>query len=61
MLVELKSVGCILDTKELLVYAQNEDGSIDIGNFTELLECTEEWHESLSEQDRVSVLFSQIN
>ena len=61
MLVQLKSVGCVLDTKELLVYPMYEDGSVDIGNFTELNECTEEWNESLSEEDRVSVLFSQIN
>ena len=61
MLVQLESVGCVLDTNEFLVYPMYEDGSIDIGNFTELNECTEEWHESLSDEDKLSVLFSQVS
>ena len=61
MLVQLESVGCVLDTNEFLVYPMYEDGSIDIGNFTELSECTEEWHESLSERDRVTIFFSQVS
>ena len=61
MLVKLESVGCVLDTKELVIYPMNEDGSVDIECGVELNECTEEWHESLSEQDKVSVLFSQVS
>jgi len=61
MLVQLKSVGCVLDTKEFLVYPMFEDGSVDIESGVELNECTEEWNESLSDEDKVSVLFSQIN
>lgn len=61
MLVKLNSVGSVLDTKEFLVYPMYENGSIDIDNFTELNECSEEWHESLSERDKVTIFFSQVN
>jgi hypothetical protein len=59
MLVKLESVGSVLDTKELLVYAMNEDNTIDIDCCNELSECDDEWREALSLEDSIIVFCSE--
>ena len=51
MIVDLNSVGCVMDTNEMLVFAQMEDGSIDIENGVHIDEVSEEWMASLSNED----------
>lgn len=55
MIVELNSVGCVMDTNEMLVHAQMKDGSIDIENGVHIEEVSEEWMSSLSNEDFVMV------
>lgn len=55
MIVDLNSVGCVMDTNEMLVHAQMEDGSIDIENGVHIDEVSEEWMASLSNEDLVKV------
>ena len=51
MIVSLNSVGCVMDTNEMLVHAQMEDGSVDIENGVHIDEVSEEWMASLSNED----------
>lgn len=60
MLVKLESVGCVLDTKELLVYPMNADDSIDIENWVELHECDDDWYLSLDEEDTMNVAVAEM-
>lgn len=55
MIVSLNSVGCVMDTNEMLVHAQMEDGSVDIENGVHIDEVSEEWMASLSNEDFVMV------
>jgi len=54
MLVDLSSVGCMIDTKTMLVHAQMEDGSVD-QNGVHIDDVSEEWVRSLSSKDFVKV------
>jgi hypothetical protein len=54
MLVDLSSVGCMIDTKTMLVHAQMEDGSVD-QNGVHIDDVSAEWVQSLSSKDFVSV------
>jgi hypothetical protein len=54
MLVSLESVGCVIDTNEFLVHAQMEDGSIDT-NGVHIDDVSEEWVQSLSNKDFVTI------
>ena len=60
MLVKLESAGCVLDTKELVVYPMYQNGSVDIENPVELSECTEEWYSALEEEDRMTVAVAEM-
>ena len=55
MIVSLNSVGCVMDTNEMLVHAQMEDGSVDIENGVHIDDVSEEWVASLSNEDFVMV------
>ena len=55
MIVSLNSVGCVMDTNEMLVHAQMEDGSVDIENGVHIDDVSEEWMASLSNEDFVMV------
>lgn len=44
-----------MDTNEMLVHAQMEDGSVDIENGVHIDEVSEEWMASLSNEDFVMV------
>jgi hypothetical protein len=50
-MIELESVGSVVDPKENIVYPLFENGAIDLGNGVELDEVSDEWFESLSEYD----------
>ena len=50
-LVELESVGCVIDPDTLEVYPLFENGAIDFGNAVSLYETSDEWFEALSEYD----------
>ena len=50
-LVELESVGCVIDPDTCEVYPLFENGAIDFGNAVSLYETTDEWFEALSEYD----------
>ena len=50
-LIELESVGCVIDPDTLEVYPLYENGAIDLGNGVSLYDTDEEWFEALSEYD----------
>ena len=51
-MVKLNSVGSILDTKDGMVYPQNNDGTPDLDCGGYLEDCCEEWFDSLNKEDR---------
>ena len=50
-MIELESVGSVIDPKEKIVYPLFENGALDLGAGVELEEVTDEWFEALSEYD----------
>ena len=50
-MIELESVGSVIDPKENIVYPLFENGAIDLGMGVGIDEVTDEWFESLSEND----------
>ena len=50
-LIELESVGCVIDPDTLEVYPLFENGAIDFGNAVSLYDTDDEWFEALSEYD----------
>ena len=54
-MVKLNSVGSILDTKDGMVYPQNNDGTPDLNCGVDIFECCEEWINSLNKKDLHSV------
>ena len=50
-LIELESVGSVIDPQEKIVYPLFENGAIDLGMGVDLYEVTDEWFEALSEYD----------
>lgn len=55
MIVNLDSVGCVIDTNEMLVHAQMKDGSVDLENGVHIDEVSEEWMSTLSIEDLVKL------
>ena len=51
-LIELESVGCVIDPDTLEIYPLFEDGEIDFGNECSLYEASTEWLNALSEGDK---------
>ena len=51
-LIELESVGCVVDPDTCEVYPLFENGAIDFENAVSLYETTDEWFEALSEYDK---------
>ena len=50
-MIELKSVGSVIDPQEGIVYPIFKNGAIDLGMGVELEEVSDEWFDSLSEND----------
>jgi hypothetical protein len=50
-LIELESVGCVVDPDTLEVYPLFENGAIDFGGAVSLYDTTEEWFDALSAYD----------
>jgi len=50
-LIELESVGCVVDPDTCEVYPLYGSGAIDFGNAVSLYETSEGWFEALSETD----------
>ena len=50
-MIELESVGSVVDPQEKIVYPLFENGAIDLGMGVEIYEIDDEWFESLSEYD----------
>ena len=50
-LVELESVGCVIDPDTLEVYPMYGSGAIDFGGAVSLYDTDDEWFEALSEYD----------
>jgi len=50
-MIELESVGSVIDPQDGIVYPLFENGAIDLGNGVELEEVSDEWFDSLSEDD----------
>lgn len=50
-LIELESVGCVIDPDTCEVYPLFENGAIDFGNAVSLYETDDSWFEALSEND----------
>lgn len=51
-LVELNSVGSLIDLEEKIVYPQLVNGLPDLENGVELLQVSDEWAFSLNENDK---------
>ena len=50
-MIELESVGSVIDPQDGIVYPLFHNGAIDLGNGVELEEVSDEWFDSLSEDD----------
>ena len=50
-MVKLNSVGSVFDKKTFNVYPQNIDGTPDLNCGVYVLDCSEEWVNSLSKED----------
>ena len=50
-MIELESVGSVIDPQDGIVYPLFENGAIDLGNGVELEEASDEWFDGLSEND----------
>ena len=51
MIIELNSVGCVIDTETLFTYPQYKDGEYNEEYPIHLDEITEEWFMSLDDYD----------
>ena len=54
-MVNLNSVGSILDTKTGMVYPQNNDNTPDLDCGVYIEDCCDEWFDSLNNEDKVIV------
>ena len=54
-LVELKSVGSVIDIDDSVVFPMMENGEVDLSMDTPLVEVSDEWCFSLSEKDRTKL------
>lgn len=52
MIVELNSVGSVVDDQTYMVYAKFRDGGFDENSGVDLGECTSEWFSYLDEWDK---------
>ena len=50
-MIELESVGSVIDPQTEIVYPLFEEGPIDLENGVHIYEVSDEWFESLSEYD----------
>lgn len=57
----LSSVGTFIDSSTLQTYPQLSDLSIDYSAPVHLSDCSEEWHDNLSEEDRKVIEILQKN
>ena len=55
-LIELESVGTVLDPDTLECYPLYGSGAIDLGNPVSLYEASDEWFNSLSEEDKQKLI-----
>lgn len=57
MIIELNSVGSVVDDQTLMVYPKRQDGTIEYGvNGVPLMETCDEWVESLDGDDIFTVM-----
>ena len=50
-MIELESVGCVIDPETGIVYPLYENGAIDLGNGVEFEELDQDWLDQLSGDD----------
>ena len=50
-MLNLKSVGSVIDTKTKIVYPKYKNGIIDFDNGVHVVECSNEWYSSLNRLD----------
>ena len=50
-MIELESVGCVVDTETQMVYPLFENGAIDLGMGVEFEELDQDWLDQLSGDD----------
>ena len=55
-MLQLKSVGSVLDTKTRMVYPQYKNGTIDFSNGVHLVDCSNEWYGSLNRLDNKKLM-----
>ena len=51
-LIELESVGCVIDPDTLEIYPLFENGALDFGNAVSLYDVSTEWLNALNEYDK---------
>jgi len=51
-LIELESVGCVIDPDTLEIYPLFENGALDFGNAVALYDVSTDWLNALSEGDK---------
>jgi len=55
MILELKSVGSVIDTETKIVYASYQFGGYDKDSGTHIDKCSEEFIDSISDSDIISI------
>ena len=50
-MVNLKSVGCVIDEETLITYPVKKNGKADLNNGIHLTETCEKWNEALTHKD----------
>ena len=50
-MVNLKSVGCVIDEETLITYPVKKNGKPNLNNGTHLTETCEKWNEALTHKD----------
>ena len=50
-MVNLKSVGCVIDEETLITYPVKKNGKADLNNGIHLTETCEEWNKALTHKD----------
>ena len=55
MILELKSVGCVIDTETGITYAAYKKGGYDDDSGVHIQDCCEEWFDALSDEDVILI------
>ena len=55
-MLNLKSVGSVIDTKTKIVYPKYKNGTIDFNNGVHIIDCSNDWYASLNRLDKKNIM-----